>query len=156
MGWGSWVIMMQLLRARCECITAGAAAVNPPPSAMVVPALSSIWQDTAGVLGSTTRETLTFCSLSLVTVKLLVEVGLLEHTPGAESRATVTTGLTKASTVTCLLLVSPQLATPGVSVLVSRVRTKVAQVAGSAGLVQRTVTVVSLFTAWHDTGDRAG
>jgi hypothetical protein len=44
--------------------------------------------------GKPLRVTFRLVSLSLLTVQVLVEVRLSEHTPGAESRDTVTVGLT--------------------------------------------------------------
>jgi predicted alpha/beta hydrolase family esterase len=70
--------------------------------------------------------------MSLKTVQVLSEVGLSAHTLGCESRVTLTTGLTEARTVTGVLLVSPQSVTPGVVVLVPRVRMKL----DSPGAVQ--------------------
>jgi hypothetical protein len=127
---------------------------NHPP-VIVLPLLSfslhSKLESHAVGVHVTSKVTLMVPSVSLVTVQLLSELRLSEHTPGAESRDTVTVGLMFNPTCTVVSSTSPQSVTPGVAVILLRVRAKAAQPAGS-GLVQRTVTSVLFGTAWQEAG----
>lgn len=103
-------------------------------------------------VSSASKVTSRVPAVSLETVQVLSEVELSEQTPGAESRDTVTAGLTFKPTCTVVSSMLPQSATPGVAVILLRVRAKAAQPAASAGLVQRTVTSVLFGTAWQEAG----